>query len=116
MLVHRPRRSYAPFALALSGGLFGLLAALFGLLAAVDKVFGVVQRPLHLATLAYVLSLFALLFWLCLAGIRFRPFRPGRLSLYTGFLVLNVLTAAYAFAVRACADPTPVLLESALTH
>ena len=101
-----PRRLYAPLALAASGAAFSVLAV-------VDKIYGVVQRPLHLATVAYAL-LSALLAWACVRGIQVKPSRLLRLSVYAGFLILNVLTAAYVFAWRVSADPTPVLLKKQL--
>ena len=108
MQAHWPRRLYAPLALAASGAVFGVLAV-------VDKIYGLVQRPLHLATLAYAL-LSALLLWACLRGIQVKPSRLLRLSLYAGFLLLNVLTAAYVLAWRLSADPTPVLLQTQLNE
>lgn len=97
-----------PLALATSGFAFSVLAVM-------DKVFGLVQRPLHLATLAYA-SLAALLVWACVRGIHVRPSRFLRLSAYAGFLLLNVLTATYLFALRVSADPTPWMLNSRLAH
>lgn len=89
--------------------------ALCAILAAVDKIFGLMHRPLHLATLAYA-SLCLLLAWACFRGIPVRPARLLRVSLYAGFLLLNLLTAAYVFAWKVSADPTPVVLQSELTH
>jgi tetratricopeptide (TPR) repeat protein len=103
MQANWPRRQYAPLALAASGAAFSVLAV-------VDKVFGLVQRPLHLATVAYA-SLFALLVMACMRGIHINPSRLLRLSAYAGFLLLNVLTAAYLFAIRVSADPTPLMLN-----
>ncbi len=101
---HSPRHVYPAAALAATGALFAALAVL-------DKVFGLVRRPLHLATLAFA-CLFALLAWAFLRGIHVRRrARPFRLSGYAAFLILNVLTAAYVFAWRLSADPTPLLTQ-----
>jgi tetratricopeptide (TPR) repeat protein len=104
-----PRGLHAPTALAASGALLAVLAA-------VDKLVGLVQHPLHLATLSYA-CLAALLGWLCVHGLPLRTARrPLRLSGYTAALVLTMLTGAYVFAWRASADPTPVILQNELRH
>jgi len=100
------RRLFTPLALAVVGGAFALLAL-------VDKLVGLVQHPLHLATLAYA-SLTALLALAFFRGIPVEPARLKRLSVYAAFLLLNVLTAAYVLAWRLSADPTPVLLSAEL--
>jgi tetratricopeptide (TPR) repeat protein len=97
-------RHYHP-ALLLAG-----VGALCTLLAVLDKVFGLVRKPLHLATFAYV-CLFLLVGWAFFRGIRIRPARTLRLSAYAAFLLLNVLTAGYVLAWRMAADPTPVLVQ-----
>src|SRR5688572_17016809 len=100
MQTYWARRHGAPLALAVSGALFAVLAA-------IDKVFGLVQRPLHLATLAYAL-LALLLGWALFRGVQIRRKNPVRLSIYAAFLILNVLTALYVVAWRRLsADPTP---------
>jgi tetratricopeptide (TPR) repeat protein len=78
-----------------------------------DKLYGLVHRPLHLATLAYALLL-SVLVWAWVRGIHVKPARLLRVSAYAGILILNVLTALYVFAWRVSADPTPVLLQSEL--
>ncbi|MFN3648783.1 MAG: tetratricopeptide repeat protein [Armatimonadota bacterium] len=93
----------------------GALGAVLALLAALDKLFGLVQRPLFLATLAYA-SLFGLVAWAFLRGIQLRPARLFRLSLYAAALLLLVLTSAYVFAWRLSADPTPVILQRELSQ
>jgi tetratricopeptide (TPR) repeat protein len=103
-----PQRLYVPAALAGFGALSAVLAV-------VDKVFGLVQRPLHLATLAYA-SLFLLIAWVFRKGIQVRPSRLVRLSIYAAALILNVLTAAYVLAWRVSADPTPILLQQRLNE
>lgn len=103
-----PRRHLAPLALATSGAAFTVLAVL-------DKVFGLVWHPLYLATAAYI-SLAALLIWLCVRGVHLRRSRFLRLSVYAGFLILNVLTAAYLFALKVSADPTPLILNARLNE
>ncbi|HEU4752032.1 MAG TPA: tetratricopeptide repeat protein, partial [Armatimonadota bacterium] len=77
-----------------------------------DKIYGLVLHPLHLATVAYV-CLFVLIAWAFRRGIPVRS-RLLRLSIYAAVLILNVLTAAYVFAWRMSADPTPVLLQQRL--
>jgi tetratricopeptide (TPR) repeat protein len=103
------RRLGAPLALAAFGAFFAVLAV-------VDKVFGLVQRPLQLATVAYA-SLAVLLGWALVHGVQVRARHPIRPSFYTAFLILNVLTALYVFAWRRLsADPTPVLLQTRLSQ
>ena len=106
MQANWPRRVYPPVALAASGASFAVLAV-------VDKVFGLVHRPLHLATLAYAFFC-SLLIWAWARGIHFRRSRLLRVSAYAALLILNVLTALYVFAWRVSADPTPVVLQSEL--
>jgi tetratricopeptide (TPR) repeat protein len=83
-----------------------------GLLAAIDKVYGVVQRPLPLAAGAY-LSLCALLVW-----STFRP--PTRANArrpanrYMALVVFIALTGIFTFVWRLSADPTPVMLQKEL--
>jgi tetratricopeptide (TPR) repeat protein len=108
MQAHWPRRLYPPLALAASGAAFALLAV-------ADKVFGLVQRPLYLATLSYA-SLFSLVAWGFVRGIQVKPSRFVRLSVYAACLTLTILTAAYAFAWRVSADPTPVMLQTELSR
>jgi tetratricopeptide (TPR) repeat protein len=103
-----PRPALVPWVLACGGAAFSILAAL-------DKVFGLVQRPLHLATLAYAL-LALLLIWTFLRGVHLPAARLYRLSVYAAFLILNVLTATYIFAWRVSADPTPLVLQSQLAR
>lgn len=104
MRINWPRRT--PLILAVSGGIFALLAVM-------DKLFGLVQHPLHLATLAYA-SLFAVIAWAVTRGIHLRPSRLVRLSSYGAILILNLLTATYVFAWRVSADPTPLVLQRQL--
>lgn len=104
MRINWPRRT--PFVLAAFGGIFALLAVM-------DKLFGLVQHPLHLATLAYA-SLFAMIAWAVTRGIQLRPTRLVRLSSYGAILILNLLTATYVFAWKVSADPTPVVLQRQL--
>lgn len=104
MRINWPRRT--PIVLAVLGGVFALLAVM-------DKFFGLVQHPLHLATLAYA-SLFAMIAWAVIRGIHVRPSRLVRLSSYGAILILNLLTATYVFAWRVSADPTPVILQRQL--
>lgn len=85
----------------------------FACLAAADKFYGLMRLPLQLATLAYA-ALFGLVAWGVRHGLSSK--KPRRFSLYTGFLLLNLLTAAYVFAWRVSADPTPVLLQSELAR
>src|SRR5688500_12916901 len=106
MQVHWSHRLYAPLALAF----FGVSSAV---LAAVDKLFGLVQHPLHLATVSYA-SLCLLIAWVSIRGIQLRPARLLRLSVYAGILCGTLLTAAYVFAYRVSADPTPLVLRAAL--
>lgn len=108
MQANLSRRPLVPLTLAASGAAFSVLAV-------VDKVFGLVQRPLHLATVAYA-CLAALLIWACVRGVQLRPARFLRLSAYAGFLILNVLTATYLFALRVSADPTPLMLNARLNE
>lgn len=108
MEVNLPRWHYAPLALATSGAVFTVLAVL-------DKVYGLVQHPLYLATAAYA-CLAALLLWTCVRGIHLKSSRLIRLSLYAGFLILNVLTATYLFALKVSADPTPLMLNARLNQ
>jgi tetratricopeptide (TPR) repeat protein len=108
MEIHPPRRLSAPLALAAFGTLLAALAV-------VDKVVGLVQHPLHLATLAYV-SLFIFLVWACTRGIRFPSTRWVRPSGYAVILILNVLTAIYVIAWRIGSDPTPLLLQNQLAR
>jgi tetratricopeptide (TPR) repeat protein len=98
-----PRRSYPALILALVGTAFAILAA-------ADKLFGLVQHPFGLASIAYV-SLFSLLLWAFARGIPLKASRVLRLSGYAAFLLFNVLTAAYVFAWRLSQDPTPLLLR-----
>jgi len=93
-------------ALAAAGTVFAVLAVM-------DKFFGLVHRPLHLATVAYAILL-GLLGWVWLRGIPLKPARLLRVSAYAAVLILNVLTALYVLAWRVSADPTPVLLQSEL--
>jgi tetratricopeptide (TPR) repeat protein len=104
MRINWPRRT--PFVLAVLGAVFALLAVM-------DKLFGLVQHPLHLATLAYA-SLFAMIAWAVTRGIPVRPSRLVRLSSYAAILILNVLTATYVFAWKVSADPTPLVLQRQL--
>jgi tetratricopeptide (TPR) repeat protein len=106
MQANWPRRIYPPLALAASGASFALLAVM-------DKVYGLIHRPLHLATLAYA-TLLSLLGWAWYRGIPGRQARLIRVSAYTAFLLLNVLTGLYVFAWRVSADPTPVVLQAEL--
>lgn len=106
MQAHWPRRLLPPAALAASGAAFAVLAVM-------DKLFGLVQRPLHLATLAYAILL-SLLAWVWVRGIPLKPARLLRMSAYAAVLILNVLTALYVFAWRVSADPTPVVLQTEL--
>jgi len=106
MQANWPRRIYPPLALAASGASFALLAVM-------DKVYGLIYRPLHLATLAYA-ALLSLLGWAWYLGIHLKPARHHRVSAYTAFLILNVLTGLYVFAWRVSADPTPVVLQAEL--
>lgn len=106
MQAHWPRRLFPPAALAASGSAFAVLAVM-------DKLFGLVHRPLHLATLAYAI-LVSLLAWVWIRGIPLKPARLLRVSAYAAVLILNVLTALYVFAWRVSADPTPVLLQTEL--
>jgi len=99
-------RSFAPLALAAAG--FG-----FAALATADKLFGLVQRPLHLATFAYA-ALIGLVTWCVRHG--FPPRAPRRVSLFSAFLLLNLLTAGYVLAWRVSADPTPLLLQTELAR
>jgi tetratricopeptide (TPR) repeat protein len=102
------RRLNLPLALAAAGATCAFLAA-------ADKVFGLVQHPLYLATLAYVF-LFVLVAWGFIRGIRVRPTRRVRFSVYASVLLLTILTAAYVFAWRVSADPTPVVLQAELAR
>lgn len=104
MQINWPRRT--PVVLSAAGGLFALLAVM-------DKWFGLVQHPLHLATLAYA-SLFCVIAWAFARGIHLQPTRLVRLSGYGAILILNVLTATYVFAWRVSADPTPLVLQKQL--
>jgi len=106
MQANLARRIYPPLALAASGASFAVLAVM-------DKVFGLIHRPLHLATLAYA-ALLSLLGWAWYRGIHVKPARLLRVSAYTAFLILNVLTGLYVFAWRVSADPTPVVLQAEL--
>lgn len=106
MQAHWPRRLYPPLALAASGTSLAVLAV-------VDKVFGLIHHPLHLATMAYA-ALLSLLAWAWYRGIHVQPARLLRLSAYWAFLILNVLTGLYVFAWRVSADPTPVVLQAEL--
>jgi tetratricopeptide (TPR) repeat protein len=108
MEAHWPRRLYVPAVLAACGTLGAALAV-------ADKVFGLVQRPLHLATFAYA-SLFLLIAWVFGKGIQLRPTRLVRISIYAAVLIFNVITAAYVFAWRVSADPTPLVLQSRLAE
>lgn len=108
MEANLPRRHPAPLALAASGAVFSALAV-------IDKVFGLVQHPQYLATAAYV-CLAGLLVWTCVRGIHLRTARFLRPSVYAGFLILNILTAAYVFALKVSADPTPLLLRTRLNQ
>jgi tetratricopeptide (TPR) repeat protein len=108
MEAHWPRRLYVPLALAVAGIICAVLAV-------VDKLYGLVQHPLLLATIAYA-CLFLLIGWAFRNGIPVRPSRLVRLSIYAAVLILNVLTAAYVFAWRISADPTPVLLQTRLAE
>src|SRR5687767_12001060 len=108
MEAHWPRRLYIPLALAVAGIACAVLAV-------VDKLYGLVQHPLHLATAAYA-CLFLLIGWAARKGVAIRPSRLVRLSIYAAVLILNVLTAAYVFAWRISADPTPVLLQTRLAE
>lgn len=108
MQAHWPRRRYAPLAFAAFGALFAVLAV-------IDKIVGLVQHPLHLATVAYA-CLFILLAWSVVRGIHVPPKRLVRLSVYAAFLFLNVLTAVYVFAWKVSADPTPLLLQQELSR
>jgi tetratricopeptide (TPR) repeat protein len=102
------QQAFAP-ALAAAGAAFGALAA-------ADKVFGLVQRPLHLATAAYA-SLAALLVLACLRGVTLRPARILRLSGYAATVLLCFLTAGFLFAWRAIsADPAPLLVSAQLAE
>lgn len=101
-----PRRIYPPLALAASGASLAVLAVM-------DKVFGLIHHPLHLATLAYA-ALLSLLGWAWLRGIHIQPARLLRVSAYAAFLILNVLTGLYVFAWRVSADPTPMVLQAEL--
>lgn len=106
MQAHWPRRLLPSAALAAAGAVFAVLAVM-------DKLFGLVHRPLHLATVAYAI-LISLLGWVWLRGIPLKPARLLRVSAYGAVLILNVLTALYVLAWRVSADPTPVLLQSEL--
>ncbi|MCC2669541.1 MAG: hypothetical protein K0Q72_2012, partial [Armatimonadetes bacterium] len=106
MQANWPRRVSPPAALAASGASFAVLAVM-------DKVFGLVHRPLHLATLAYALFC-SLLIWSWARGIRWKQTRLLRVSAYAALLILNVLTALYVVAWRVSADPTPVVLQAEL--
>lgn len=92
-----------------------VLGAVFALLAVMDKWFGLVQHPLHLATLAYA-SLFAMIAWAVTRGIPLHPSRLVRLSSYGAILILNLLTATYVFAWKVSADPTPLVLQRQLAE
>lgn len=100
----------APLALATAGAVFGVFAV-------ADKLFGLVQRPMHLALVAYVFF-FALLLWASVRGVpRSQPqARPLRLSGYAAFLIINVLTAGFVLAWKRWGDPTPVMLQSRLAE
>ncbi|MGV3720077.1 MAG: tetratricopeptide repeat protein [Actinomycetota bacterium] len=106
MQAHWPRRLFPSAALAAAGAVFAVLAVM-------DKLFGLVHRPLHLATVAYAILL-SLLGWVWLRGIPLKSARLVRVSAYGAVLILNVLTALYVLAWRVSADPTPVLLQSEL--
>lgn len=84
---------------------------MFAALAVADKVVGIIQQPVVPAALAYA-SLLVLLAWASFRGGQPAP----RLSRYTALLLLNVLTAAFLFAVRLGADPTPLLLHARLAR
>ncbi len=104
MQITWPRRT--PVVLCAAGGFFAFLAV-------VDKWLGLVQHPLHLATLAYA-SLFCVIAWAFARGIHLQPTRLVRLSGYGAILILNILTATYVFAWRVSADPTPLVLQKQL--
>jgi tetratricopeptide (TPR) repeat protein len=101
-----PRRMTPPTILAAAG------AACAGL-AVADKMYGLVQRPFHLAVLAYALLCF-LLGWAVVHGIPMRASRLVRPSFYSACIILTVLTGGLVFAWRVSADPTPVVLQSRL--
>jgi len=101
------RQALAAWALAASGAAFGLLAFC-------DRVFGLIHRPLHLATVAYA-SLAGLLMWACARGVQVHAARRLRLSAYAAGVLLCFLTAGFLFAWRAIsADPGPLLLSAQL--
>lgn len=112
----------------------GLAGMVLGLLAAADKLLGLIQMPLHLATGSF-LSLMALLVWSCWVGIpplggsgahtaEFIPLDPAdepapltrRTSRFTAVLLLQCLLGMYLLAWKVSADPTPVLVQSELAR
>ena len=91
----------------------GTIGALAAFCAVLDKLVGVVNRTLPLATLSYT-CLCLVVAWCCVWGIRIRHPKPLRISPFAALVSLIFLTAGYIVAWRASADPTPILYQGAI--
>ena len=92
--------------------LLGLVGVLSALLTLADKWIGLFLSPYLFASLAYV-SLLGLVAWCFFRGF-VRHGHHVRLGAYSAVLLFVLLSAAYAFALKATRDPTPVLVEQQL--
>lgn len=86
------------------------LAAILGAAAVADKFFGWLGNPLLLVVAAVAPVYLAL----GLSWTRLRRRAGSRLTPFSAFVVLNLLTGASLLALRTSADPTPVMLQTQL--